>query len=89
MAAQCYQEEEDRELAEAIEATGMTIFPEDLFFRRQRMLSLGEMSAPPDFHGSCRFSSVGGYFCINKAFCEEEIFCYYDISHLLSFHYSV
>lgn len=66
MAAACYQEEEDRELAEAIEATGMEIFPDELFYRRQRMLSLGEMSAPPEFHGSCRFSSVGELVSLEK-----------------------
>lgn len=64
MAAAVMQEEEDRELQEAMEATGMSIYPDEyvdryLGFRRQRMMSLGNVSAPPILNRGYRFSSIG------------------------------
>lgn len=58
------QEEEDRELQEAMEATGLSIYPDDytdryLGYRRQRMMSLGNVSAPPVLNRGHRFSSIG------------------------------
>ncbi|XP_055386089.1 serine-rich adhesin for platelets [Condylostylus longicornis] len=60
----CMQEEEDRKIIEAMDATGLSIFPDEydtMLFRRQRMLSVGNVSAPPVLHRGFRFSSVGGY----------------------------
>ena len=56
------QEEEDRKIMEAMDATGLSIFPDEydtMLFRRQRMLSLGNVSAPPVLNRGFRFSSVG------------------------------
>lgn len=60
------QEEEDRELQEAMEATGMSIYPEDYidsypypYRTRSRMMSLGNVSAPPTLNQTGRFSSIG------------------------------
>lgn len=59
------QEEEDRELQEAMEATGMSIYPDDyeqyINYNngRERMMSLGNISAPPVFNRGYRFSSIG------------------------------
>lgn len=56
------QEEEDRELQEAMEATGMIIYPDEydhLEFRRGRLMSLGNVSAPPMLSRNYRFSSIG------------------------------
>lgn len=58
------QEEEDRELQQAMEATGMSIYPDEyvdryLGFRRERMMSLGNVSAPPILNRGYRFSSIG------------------------------
>lgn len=66
VAAEMVQEEEDRELQEAfdtLEAAG--IFPEleTLPYRERRLLSLGNISAPPTLNYSPRFSSVGGGSC--------------------------
>lgn len=60
------QEEEDRELQQAMEATGMSIYPDEyadryLGFRRQRMMSLGNVSAPPILNRGYRFSSIGNF----------------------------
>nr|XP_017094944.2 uncharacterized protein LOC108123989 [Drosophila bipectinata] len=63
VAAVCMQEEEEREIHEAIVATGMSIYPEEydaLVYRRQRMLSLGNVSAPPLLNRGYRCGSVGG-----------------------------
>ncbi|ALC38750.1 CG15431 [Drosophila busckii] len=63
VAAVCMQEEEERELQEAIVATGMSIYPDEydaLVYRRQRMLSLGNVSAPPLLNRGYRCGSVGG-----------------------------
>ncbi|XP_055916397.1 serine-rich adhesin for platelets isoform X2 [Eupeodes corollae] len=63
VAAACMQEEEERKIQEAMEATGMSIYPDEydaILYRRQRMLSLGNVSAPPVLHRGYRFSSVGG-----------------------------
>lgn len=63
VAAVCMQEEEDREIHEAMVATGMSIYPDEydaILYRRQRMLSLGNVSAPPMLNRGFRFSSVGG-----------------------------
>ncbi|KAH8298013.1 hypothetical protein KR018_004402 [Drosophila ironensis] len=63
VAAVCMQEEEEREIHEAIVATGMSIYPDEydaLVYRRQRMLSLGNVSAPPLFNRGYRCGSVGG-----------------------------
>lgn len=62
VAAVCMQEEEERELQEAIVATGMSIYPDEydaLVYRRQRMLSLGNVSAPPLLNRGYRCASVG------------------------------
>lgn len=64
VAAAVMQEEEDRELQEAMEATGMSIYPDDypdhiLGYRRSRMMSLGNVSAPPVLNRAYRFSSLG------------------------------
>ncbi|XP_020810686.1 uncharacterized protein LOC110185999 [Drosophila serrata] len=63
VAAVCMQEEEEREIHEAIVATGMSIYPDEydaLVYRRQRMLSLGNVSAPPLLNRGYRCGSVGG-----------------------------
>ncbi|KAI8124980.1 hypothetical protein CVS40_4698 [Lucilia cuprina] len=63
VAAVCMQEEEEREIQEAMVATGMSIYPDEydtILYRRQRMLSLGNVSAPPMLNRGFRFSSVGG-----------------------------
>lgn len=62
------QEEEDRELAEAMEATGLSIYPDDYvdpfpYRSRSRMMSLGNVSAPPQLNQSGRFSSIGKLNC--------------------------
>lgn len=62
VAAVCMQEEEEREIQEAMVATGMSIYPDEydaILYRRQRMLSLGNVSAPPMLNRGYRFSSVG------------------------------
>lgn len=64
VAAAVMQEEEDRELQEAMDATGLSIYPDDytdryLGYRRQRMMSLGNVSAPPVLNRGHRFSSIG------------------------------
>lgn len=61
------QDEEDRELQEAMEATGLSIFPEDYidpyqYQSRRRLMSLGNVSAPPMLHRNGRFSSIGKTF---------------------------
>lgn len=61
------QEEEDRELQEAMEATGMSIYPDEytdqmLGYRRSRMMSLGNVSAPPILNRAYRFPSLGNCF---------------------------
>lgn len=64
VAAVCMQEEEEREIQEAIVATGMSIYPDEyetIVYRRQRMMSLGNVSAPPMLNRGFRFSSVGRY----------------------------
>lgn len=66
VAAAVMQEEEDRELQEAMEATGMSIYPDDytdqyMGYRRERMMSLGNVSAPPILNRGCRLSSIGEY----------------------------
>lgn len=58
------QEEEDRELQEALEASGLAIYPNDYIDpypnrRRTRMMSLGNVSAPPTLNQCGRFSSIG------------------------------
>lgn len=58
------QEEEDRELAEAMEATGFSIYADDYvdpfpYRSRNRMMSLGNVSAPPTLNQTGRFSSIG------------------------------
>ncbi|XP_053960227.1 mucin-5AC isoform X1 [Anastrepha ludens] len=61
VAAVCMQEEEEREIQEAMVATGMSIYPDEydaIVYRRQRMLSLGNVSAPPMLNRGYRFSSV-------------------------------
>lgn len=63
VAAVCMQEEEEREIQEAMVATGMSIYPDEydaILYRRQRLMSLGNVSAPPMLNRSYRFSSVGG-----------------------------
>ncbi|KAH8413527.1 hypothetical protein KR009_011995 [Drosophila setifemur] len=63
VAAVCMQEEEEREIHDAIVATGMSIYPDEydaLVYRRQRMLSLGNVSAPPLLNRGYRCGSVGG-----------------------------
>lgn len=66
MAAAVIQEEEDRELQEAMDATGLSIYPDEysdqyLGYRRGRMMSLGNVSAPPVLHRNHRFASIGKY----------------------------
>jgi hypothetical protein len=68
VAAAVMQEEEDRELQEAFEATAFSLCKDDLDFPiedheiiRERMLSLGNVSAPPVLHRNFRFSSITGY----------------------------
>ncbi|XP_036329063.1 uncharacterized protein LOC118741259 isoform X1 [Rhagoletis pomonella] len=61
VAAVCMQEEEEREIQEAMVATGMSIYPDEydaIIYRRQRLLSLGNVSAPPMLNRGYRFSSV-------------------------------
>lgn len=60
------QEEEDRELQEALEATGLAIYPDDYiepypYRSRTRMMSLGNVSAPPTLNQYGRFSSIGKF----------------------------
>lgn len=57
------QEEEERELQEALEATGMMLYPEELpehyfGYRRRRMMSVGNISAPPILGSGHRFHSI-------------------------------
>lgn len=70
VAAAVMQEEEDRELQEAMEATGLSIYPEDYvdpyhYQSRRRLMSLGNVSAPPMLHRNGRFSSIGKNFGLN------------------------
>ncbi|XP_062705704.1 serine-rich adhesin for platelets isoform X2 [Aedes albopictus] len=65
VAAAVIQEEEERELQEAIEATAFSLLQEELHInypglKRDRLLSLGNVSAPPMLNRNSRFSSVGG-----------------------------
>lgn len=63
VAAEMVQEEEDRELQQAfdtLEAAGIFSEIESLPYRERRLLSLGNISAPPTLTYSPRFSSVGG-----------------------------
>lgn len=58
------QEEEDREVQEAMDATGLSIYPDDYvdpyqYQSRRRLMSLGNVSAPPMLHRPGRFSSIG------------------------------
>ncbi|KAH8251304.1 hypothetical protein KR032_006652 [Drosophila birchii] len=72
VAAVCMQEEEEREIHEAIVATGMSIYPDEydaLVYRRQRMLSLGNVSAPPLLNRGYRCGSVGESCCLRKYCC--------------------
>lgn len=60
-AAAVLQEEEDRELQEAMEATGMSIYPDEydhIGFRRERLMSIGNVSAPSVLNRGYRFSSL-------------------------------
>lgn len=55
------QEEEERELQEALEASG--IFSDEISeqyfgYRRRRMLSIGNISAPPILATNNRFNSI-------------------------------
>lgn len=64
VAAAVMQEEENRELQEALEATGLSIYPDDYieaypYRERTRMMSLGNVSAPPTLNQCGRFSSIG------------------------------
>uniref|UniRef100_A0A1B0EWS5 Uncharacterized protein n=1 Tax=Lutzomyia longipalpis TaxID=7200 RepID=A0A1B0EWS5_LUTLO len=63
VAAAVVQEEEERELQEVLEASGLTLYSDDFRydFQRRRLLSLGNVSAPPALHRGARFSSFGGY----------------------------
>ncbi|XP_055712238.1 uncharacterized protein LOC129807174 isoform X2 [Phlebotomus papatasi] len=63
VAAAVVQEEEERELQEVLEASGLTLYSDDYRydFQRRRLLSLGNVSAPPALHRGLRFSSFGGY----------------------------
>lgn len=73
VAAAVMQEEEDRELAEAMEATGLAVYyPDDYvesfpYRSRSRMMSLGNVSAPPTINPSGRFSSIST-FILNHNF---------------------
>ncbi|GAB0086219.1 L-lactate dehydrogenase [Sergentomyia squamirostris] len=63
-AAAVVQEEEERELQEVLEASGLTLYSDECRydFQRRRLLSLGNVSAPPTLMPrSIRFSSFGGY----------------------------
>lgn len=63
------QEEEDRELAEAMEATGMSIYPDvydHIGYRRRRLMSVGNVSAPPILNRNFRFSSIGLFSLYQK-----------------------
>ncbi|XP_038108291.1 serine-rich adhesin for platelets isoform X1 [Culex quinquefasciatus] len=65
VAAAVIQEEEERELQEAIEATAFSLLQEELHInfpglKRDRLMSLGNVSAPPMLNRPHRFSSVGG-----------------------------
>jgi len=65
VAAVCMQEEEEREIHDAIVATGMSIYPDEydaMVYRRQRMLSLGNVSAPPLLNRGYRCGSMGKTF---------------------------
>lgn len=67
-AAAVVEEEEERELQEAIEKTAYSLYQEEIDFApvestliRDRMLSLGNVSCPPMLlNPGMRFSSVGG-----------------------------
>nr|XP_040235170.2 uncharacterized protein LOC120957177 [Anopheles coluzzii]XP_049464854.1 uncharacterized protein LOC120957177 [Anopheles coluzzii] len=67
VAAAVIQEEEERELQEAIEATAFSLLQEELNInypglQRDRLLSLGNISAPPMLSRGRRMSSIsGGY----------------------------
>ncbi|XP_053692484.1 serine-rich adhesin for platelets [Sabethes cyaneus] len=65
VAAAVIQEEEERELQEAIEATAFSLLQEELHvnypgLKRDRLMSLGNVSAPPMLNRNSRFSSIGG-----------------------------
>lgn len=58
------QAEEQRELEAAWHATSRFFLPEEeslpsLGYKRERMMSLGNISAPPALHRGFRFSSYG------------------------------
>lgn len=60
------QEEEDRELRQAMEVTGMSIYPDEynhIEFRRERHMSVGNVSAPSVLHRGYRFSSMSKFRC--------------------------
>lgn len=62
------QEEEDRELQEAMNATGMSIYPDEydhIGYNRGRLMSVGNISAPPVFNRGYRFSSIGIHLSID------------------------
>lgn len=74
VAAAVMQEEEDRELQEAMDATGMSIYPDDydhIGYRRGRLMSVGNISAPPVFNRGYRFSSIGKDYTLFA--CDERI----------------
>lgn len=61
VAAAVMQEEEDRELEKAMEATGMSIYPDEydhIGFRRERLMSIGNVSAPSVLNRGHRFSTL-------------------------------
>lgn len=70
------QEEEDRELQEAMEAmeaTGLSIFREEYidpypYRPRKRMMSLGNVSAPPATNQTGRFASIGKFCRFSSKF---------------------
>lgn len=58
------QEEEDREVQQAMEATGMSIYPDEydhIGFRRERLTSIGNVSAPSVLNRGYRFSSMSKF----------------------------
>lgn len=83
------QEEEDRELQEAMEATGLSIYPDDYvdpypYRTRRRLMSLGNVSAPPTLNRTGRFASIGTillqFFVMSC--CEQDIVIYHCIFHI-------
>lgn len=63
VAAAVVMEEEERELQESLEATGLSMYCDDMNkYRQQRLLSFGNISAPPSY--GFRLPQIGKSFVL-------------------------